>query len=52
MALLGVPAGPRVGEALQLVAEARAVGDVVDREGAERLVLRYAAAQGWRDEEG
>ncbi len=47
MALLGIGPGPRVGEALRLVAEARAVGDVADREGAERLLRRYAAAQGW-----
>ncbi len=47
MALLSLPPGPRVGEALALVAEARAVGDVRDRGEAEELVKRYAAAQGW-----
>lgn len=52
MALLGLPPGPRVGEALRLVAEARAVGDVTDREGAERLLRRYAAARGWLEDGG
>ncbi len=47
MELLGLPQGPRVGEALALVAEAVAVGDVDDSEGARRLLLRYAEAQGW-----
>ncbi len=47
MALLGLAPGPRVGEALAVVAEARAVGDVQDRPGAEALLRRYAAAQGW-----
>ncbi len=48
MELLGLQPGPRVGEALALVAEAVAVGDVRDVEGARRLLLGYAAAQGWR----
>ncbi|HEX7039054.1 MAG TPA: HD domain-containing protein [Trueperaceae bacterium] len=52
MALLGIPPGPRVGEALRLVAEARAVGDVKDREGAARLLRRYADAQGWDGSRG
>lgn len=52
MALLGIPPGPRVGEALRLVAEARAVGDVASREDAERLLRRYAAAQGWVEAPG
>lgn len=47
MDLLGLDEGPLVGEALRLVAEARAVGDVRDREGAEDLLRRYAAANGW-----
>lgn len=47
MALLGLEPGPRVGEALRLVAEARAVGDVRSRDDAERLLRRYASAQGW-----
>lgn len=47
MTLLWLEPGPRVGEALALVAEARAVGDVRDRTEAEALLKRYAAAQGW-----
>lgn len=47
MELLGLQPGPRVGEALALVAEARAVGDVHDRAEAEALLRGYAAAQGW-----
>lgn len=47
MALLGLEPGPAVGEALRLVSEARAVGDVRDRKDAEELLMRYAAAQGW-----
>lgn len=47
MELLDLAPGPRVGEALRLVAEAVAVGDVVDRAGAETLLRRYAEAQGW-----
>ncbi|MBW7916916.1 MAG: HD domain-containing protein [Trueperaceae bacterium] len=52
MALLALAPGPRVGEALAVVAEARAVGDVHDRAGAEALLVRYAAAQGWTVERG
>lgn len=47
MRVLGLEPGPRVGEALALVQEAVAVGDVTDLEDAELLVRRYAAAQGW-----
>ncbi len=47
MELLALEPGPRVGEALALVAEARAVGDVHDVDGARQLLRRYAAAQGW-----
>lgn len=47
MDLLDLAPGPRVGEALRLVAEAIAVGDVTDRPGAEALLRRYAEAQGW-----
>ncbi|NLG08329.1 MAG: HD domain-containing protein [Deinococcales bacterium] len=47
MGLLGLEPGPRVGEALALVAEARAVGDVRDAEEARALLLRYAEAQRW-----
>ncbi len=47
MELLGLEPGPRVGEALALVAEARALGDVHDAAEARALLLRYARAQGW-----
>lgn len=47
MALLGLDPGPRVGEALALLDEAVAVGDVSDREGAEAYLRHYARAQGW-----
>lgn len=47
MKLLGLPPGPRVGEALAVLAEAVAVGDVEDLDGAERLLMGYARAQGW-----
>ena len=49
MALLGLPAGPRVGEAVRFVQEAEAVGDVKDEREAEAALRRYAAAQGWLD---
>lgn len=52
MELLGIPPGPRVGEALRLVAEARALGDLHDAAGARALLKRYAAAQGWVDPAG
>lgn len=47
MALLDLEPGPRVGEALALIDEAVAVGDVKDRHDAEVMLRRYAAAQGW-----
>lgn len=47
MRLLGIPSGPRVGEALELVREAEAVGDIRTPEEAQALVRRYAEAQGW-----
>lgn len=47
MRLLGIPPGPRVGEALNLLGEAEAVGDIASAEDAEALLRRYAAAQGW-----
>lgn len=47
MGLLSLEPGPRVGEALALVAEARALGDVHDAAGARALLQRYARAQGW-----
>lgn len=47
MGLLGLEPGPRVGEALALVAEARALGDVHDADEARALLSRYARAQGW-----
>ncbi len=52
MRLLGIGPGPAVGETLRLVAEARAVGDVKDRNDAERLIRRYAEAKGWGSEIG
>ena len=47
MRLLGIPPGPRVGDALRLVREAEAVGDITTAEEAETLLRRYAEAQGW-----
>ncbi|HEX7021905.1 MAG TPA: HDIG domain-containing protein [Trueperaceae bacterium] len=52
MALLDLPPGPRVGEAIRFVAEAEAVGDIASREEAEAALQRYAVGQGWTDEEG
>jgi poly(A) polymerase len=46
---LGIGPGPRVGEALRFLAEARAVGDVTDREEARAALRRYAAAHGWTE---
>jgi len=48
MRVLGIGPGPRVGEALRLVREAEAVGDIGTPEEAEALLRRYAEAQGWR----
>ncbi len=48
MRLLSIPAGPRVGEALELLREAEAVGDITTPEDAQALLHRYAEAQGWR----
>ena len=48
MALLDLPPGPRVGEALRFVEEARAVGDVRDAEEARAALRRYADRRGWR----
>ncbi len=48
MRLLDLDPGPNVGEALAVVAEAQALGDVRDREEATALLQRYAAAQGWQ----
>jgi len=47
MELLNLEPGPRVGEALALVAEAHALGDVTGAEEARAMLVRYAAAQGW-----
>ena len=47
MALLGILPGPHVGEALRLLAESEALGDVATYEEASALLLRYAQAQGW-----
>lgn len=52
MALLRLAPGPRVGEALAVLGEAQALGDVLGREDAELALLRYAAAQGWTRERG
>ena len=41
--------GPRVGEALTFLSEARAVGDVTDRDEARAALRRFAAARGWTD---
>lgn len=49
MALLGLPAGPRVGEAVRFVREAEAVGDLRSKRDAETALRHYAAAQGWLD---
>jgi poly(A) polymerase len=50
MTLLRLAPGPRVGEALAVLGEAQALGDVLGREDAELALLRYAAAQGWTRE--
>lgn len=50
MALLKLGPGPKVGAALALVAEARALGDVTNEAEARELLLRYARAQGWLQE--
>jgi poly(A) polymerase len=47
MALLSIPEGPKVGEAVRFVQEAQAVGDVKTREEAEELLKNYAIKQGW-----
>jgi poly(A) polymerase len=48
MALLDLPPGPQVGEALRFLREAEAVGDIGnDREAVEAL-RGYARAQGWQ----
>lgn len=45
--LLGISPGPRVGEALALVAEAHALGDLKDAADARAFLQRYAKIQGW-----
>lgn len=47
MKLLNVSPGPKVGEALEVLREAEAVGDAASREEAEALLKNYARAQGW-----
>jgi poly(A) polymerase len=47
MAALGLEPGPRVGEVLAAVAEARAVGDVRTRDEALAYAARLAEAGGW-----
>ena len=49
MRILALEPGPRVGEALELIAESVAVGDVTDASDAEQLLTDYAKAQGWTD---
>ena len=44
---LGIGPGPRVGEALTFLSEARAVGDVTTRDEAREALQRFAAARGW-----
>jgi poly(A) polymerase len=48
MALLGLGEGSEVGEAIRFVAEARAVGDISDREEAIAALRRLAEARGWQ----
>lgn len=47
---LNLPPGPRVGEALAFLADARAVGDVRDDADARAALHRFAEAQGWTDD--
>ena len=47
MALLGLPPGPQVGEAVRFLKEAEAVGDVRTREEAAEALERFARRQGW-----
>ncbi len=49
MALLGLAPGPRVGQALRFVEEARAVGDLTTVAEARDALLAYAEKQGWRE---
>jgi poly(A) polymerase len=47
MTLLGIPEGPRVGEAVRFIQEAQAVGDASTSEEAQVLLKNYAMRQGW-----
>ncbi|HEX7004910.1 MAG TPA: HD domain-containing protein [Trueperaceae bacterium] len=47
MELLGLEPGPRVGEALRFIAEARAVGDIRERDEAVSALHEYAETRGW-----
>ena len=47
MQLLNLSPGPRVGEAVRLVHEAEAVGDVKTKAEAEAALRHYAEVQGW-----
>jgi poly(A) polymerase len=47
MLLLELSPGPKVGQALELLKEAEAIGDANTREEAEELLKNYAKAQGW-----
>lgn len=49
MTILGLEPGPKIGQALQFVAEARAVGDVSNPKDAKNALLTYAKQQGWTD---
>ena len=47
MDLLGLEPGPRVGEALRFIAEARAIGDISEREEAITALQKFAESRGW-----
>jgi poly(A) polymerase len=47
MILLGIPEGPKVGEAVRFIQEAQAVGDVKTQKETEALLKNFALKQGW-----
>ncbi|MEX2535963.1 MAG: HD domain-containing protein [Trueperaceae bacterium] len=47
MELLGLREGPQIGEALRFLGEARAVGDISDRNEAVVALRKLASAHGW-----
>ncbi|MEZ4632691.1 MAG: HD domain-containing protein [Deinococcales bacterium] len=47
MALLKLPAGKYIGEALDFLRESEAVGDISTKSEAEEALLHYAKAQAW-----